>query len=113
MHRRRPPLILLVAMSLTFGSACAPASSGTNPATTNSPASPSTSAPSAATPIKVRAAYTTIAGAVAPWWMAVEGGYFREQGLDLELVLVEPGVTLLAALRNGELDVTYSGAPAV
>jgi NitT/TauT family transport system substrate-binding protein len=64
-------------------------------------------------PLRIRAAYTTFSGSVAPWWAAAEGGYFREQGLEVELVLVEPGASLLAALRNGELDVTYSGAPSI
>ncbi|MBX5492592.1 MAG: ABC transporter substrate-binding protein [Chloroflexi bacterium] len=77
------------------------------------PAAAAAQAPAPPTPVKIRAAYTTFSGSVAPWWAAAEGGYFREQGLDVELVLVEPGASLLAALRNGELDVTYSGAPSI
>ncbi|HLH26196.1 MAG TPA: ABC transporter substrate-binding protein [Chloroflexota bacterium] len=61
--------------------------------------------------MKSRSGYTTIAAAAAPWWVALEAGYFREQGLDVELVHLDAGAPLLAALTNGELDVTFSGAP--
>jgi NitT/TauT family transport system substrate-binding protein len=45
--------------------------------------------------------------------MAQEAGYFREQGLDLELRHVAAGATLLAAMHNGELDLVFSGAPSL
>jgi NitT/TauT family transport system substrate-binding protein len=61
--------------------------------------------------MKSRSGFTTIAAAAAPWWVALEAGYFREQGLDVELIRVDAGSPLLAALANGELDVTFSGAP--
>jgi NitT/TauT family transport system substrate-binding protein len=64
-------------------------------------------------PVKARSAYTTISVSTAPWWVAADAGYFREQGLDTELLHVEPGVTLLAALQNNELDVTGGGGPSI
>lgn len=70
---------------------------------------PAVSAPTA--PIRSRSGFTTISAAAAPWWMALEAGYFREQGLDVDLVHLDAGAPLLAALSNGELDVTFSGAP--
>ncbi len=71
-------------------------------------ASSSTAAPPALMPAKV--AYTTIAAVQAPFWIAYDAGYFREQGLDVsEMNRVEPGATLLAALHNGELDVVAAG----
>jgi ABC-type nitrate/sulfonate/bicarbonate transport system substrate-binding protein len=45
--------------------------------------------------------------------MAAEAGYFRDQGLDTELLHVEPGATLLAALQNGELEITGGGGPSI
>jgi NitT/TauT family transport system substrate-binding protein len=62
---------------------------------------------------KSRSAYTTISAAAAPWWVALEAGYFREQGLDVELSHIDAGAPLLAALTNGELDFAFSGAPTV
>ena len=35
--------------------------------------------------------------------MALEGGYFREQGLDGSVVLVGSGAPMLAALSNREI----------
>jgi NitT/TauT family transport system substrate-binding protein len=45
--------------------------------------------------------------------MAAEAGYFREQGLDTELMHVDAGAALLAALQNNELDVTAGGGPSI
>jgi NitT/TauT family transport system substrate-binding protein len=57
----------------------------------------------------MRAAYGTIAGAMAPTWAAYEAGYFREQSLEVELAHVDAGATLLAALHNNEVDVAFVG----
>jgi len=73
----------------------------------NSAASP------AAAAIQARSAYTTISAAATPWWIAVDGGYFREQGLDVDLVHIDAGAPLLAALSNGELDITFAGGPSL
>src|SRR5438094_904118 len=62
-------------------------------------------------PLKARSAYTTIAVSTSPWWMATEAGYFREQGLDVDMVHVDAGAALLAAVQNNELDVTGGGGP--
>jgi NitT/TauT family transport system substrate-binding protein len=72
---------------------------------------PPASAPAA--PLPVRAAFTSFSASAAPWWMALEGGYFREQGLDVSLVQVAAGATLLAALQNGDLEVVFSGGPSL
>jgi ABC-type nitrate/sulfonate/bicarbonate transport system substrate-binding protein len=63
--------------------------------------------------IRARSAYTTISVSTAPWWIAYEGGYFREQGLDIELLHVDAGAALLAAMQNNELDVTGGGGPSI
>ncbi len=70
-------------------------------------------APSGTTPnlTHLRSAYTTTSGTPAPWWAAYEGGYFREQGLDVELVHIGAGNNLLAAMTAGEVQITNSGGP--
>jgi ABC-type nitrate/sulfonate/bicarbonate transport system substrate-binding protein len=45
----------------------------------------------------------------APWWAAHEAGYFREQGLDVDLIHTDAGAPLLAALTNNELDLVSAG----
>jgi NitT/TauT family transport system substrate-binding protein len=104
--------------------ACGPGPTSTDPAPA-APAAPaaqsggtadgvaSSAASAPASLMKVRSGYTTIAAAVAPWWVALDGGYFREQGLDVELNHIDAGAPLLAALSNGELDITQAGAPSL
>jgi ABC-type nitrate/sulfonate/bicarbonate transport system substrate-binding protein len=109
--------LALVAVGLLIGCSAGPSASSRQPA--SAPAAPSGGPPSAAasgtgatqapTPLKTRSAYTTIAASVAPWWAAQEAGYFREQGLDLELIHTDAGAPLLAALTNKELDVVSAG----
>jgi NitT/TauT family transport system substrate-binding protein len=60
-------------------------------------------------PVKTHSAYPTTSASSAPWWMAQEGGYFREQGLDVDLQFIAGGVTLNAALAKGDLDVIAAG----
>jgi NitT/TauT family transport system substrate-binding protein len=60
-----------------------------------------------------RSAYTTLSASASPWWVAQDGGYFRQQGLDVDLKFVDGGAVLLAALQNGEIDVTFSGGAAL
>jgi NitT/TauT family transport system substrate-binding protein len=46
--------------------------------------------------------------------MALEGGYFREQGLNGSVVQIGSGAPMLAALSNREIDVAFAGgAPLV
>jgi len=54
-------------------------------------------------------AYTTLSASAAHWWMADEAGYFREQGLDVDLIHTDAGAPLLAALTNNELDLVSAG----
>src|SRR5438132_12598852 len=40
--------------------------------------------------VAMKAAYTATASSMAPMWLAKEQGLFADQGLDVELVLVQP-----------------------
>lgn len=91
------------------GAATAPAApAAPSGSSAGAPAASNAGAPAQLLPAKV--AYTTIAAVQAPFWIAYDAGYFREQGLDVpDMNRVEPGATLLAALHNGELDVVAAG----
>ncbi len=101
---------LLAALLLA---ACSPGPGGAGPA----PAQPAAPQPAqargepsrAAPPLHVRSAYTTISAAVASFWAAQEGGCFAEQGLDVDLIHIDAGAPLLAALSNDELDIVSAG----
>src|SRR3954451_18828336 len=64
--------------SQTAAAPPAPAAATAPPVAVSPPAA---AAPAAPQP--VRAAFTSFSASAAPWWMALEGGYFREQGLDV------------------------------
>jgi NitT/TauT family transport system substrate-binding protein len=88
--------------SAASGATVAPAA-GAAPATTTEPSG------AAQPPARTHSAYPTTSASSAPWWMALDGGYFREQGLDVDLQFIAGGVTLNAALAKGDLDVIAAG----
>ena len=59
---------------------------------------------------RVTAAYTSIAAAYAPFWVAKDKGIFDKYGFDTRLIYMRGTVPTLAALANGELDFVQSGA---
>lgn len=51
---------------------------------------------------KIKVGYVPV---IAPVYIAYEKGYFKEQGLDVELVPFDSGAKMVAALSAGQLDV--------
>jgi ABC-type nitrate/sulfonate/bicarbonate transport system substrate-binding protein len=103
----------LVALLLACSAAPPPPARGPAPGAAPVAAEASDAAVTAPPLLPTRAAFTSFSASAAPWWMAAEGGYFREQGLDLELRQVAAGATLLAAMHAGELDLVFSGGPSL
>jgi NitT/TauT family transport system substrate-binding protein len=121
-HGRDPRLgvrrvALVAAMTVLAG--CGSGLSGTGrapaplaPPPAAGPAKPAASgAVDGVAPLRGRAAFTAFSPSNMPLWVALEAGYFREQGLDVEITQVAGGPTLLAALRAGELDFASAGGP--
>jgi NitT/TauT family transport system substrate-binding protein len=44
------------------------------------------------------------------WWMAAEGGFAKQQALDLRLVPFDSDVEMVKALRSGEIE-SFEGSP--
>ena len=63
-------------------------------------------------PIKLRAAYVSPIGAMAPLWMAAASSAFQTEGLDVELVYIQSS-SAMAALIAGEVDAVQISAPAI
>ncbi|SDD27374.1 ABC transporter substrate-binding protein [Actinokineospora iranica] len=49
---------------------------------------------------------------VAPFYLAIEQGYFKEQGLDVEAVVMASGQTSINGVLNGDLDIAFTAYPA-
>ena len=62
-------------------------------------------------PLKV--AYTAIATAQAAFWLAVEGGYFQQQGLDVDLIRLDGSNRAMPALLSGEIPISVLTGAAV
>src|SRR5262245_47037380 len=55
----------------------------------------------------VRVAYSAISGAMAPLWVTQEGGYFRREGLDVELLYIAGGSLLIQSMLSGDVPFAY------
>jgi NitT/TauT family transport system substrate-binding protein len=59
----------------------------------------------------LRVAYSAISGAMSPLWVAQEGGYFKREGLDVELLYIGGGSLLIQSMLGGA--VTFAYGPSV
>jgi ABC-type nitrate/sulfonate/bicarbonate transport system substrate-binding protein len=52
-------------------------------------------------------AYSAISGAMAPLWVAQDGGDFRREGLETELLYIGGGSLLIQSLLSGDVQFAY------
>jgi len=62
---------------------------------------------SAAEAVPLRVAYSAISGAMSPLWVAQEGGYFKREGLDVELLYIGGGSLLIQSMLSGDVPFAY------
>src|SRR5678816_3708413 len=55
----------------------------------------------------MRVAYSAISGAMSSLWVAQEGGYFKREGLDTELLYIGGGSLLIQAMLSGDVPFAY------
>jgi ABC-type nitrate/sulfonate/bicarbonate transport system substrate-binding protein len=55
----------------------------------------------------LRIAYSAIGGAMSSLWVAQEGGYFKREGLDTELLYIGGGSLLIQSMLSGEVPFAY------
>jgi NitT/TauT family transport system substrate-binding protein len=58
-----------------------------------------------ATPIRI--SYSAISGAMSSLWVAQEGGYFKREGLDTELLYIGGGSLLIQSMLSGDVPFAY------
>jgi ABC-type nitrate/sulfonate/bicarbonate transport system substrate-binding protein len=61
---------------------------------------------------KLRIAYVSPIGAMAPIWMAAASSAFHTEGLDVELVMIQASAAI-AAIVAGEVDAVQISAPGI
>ncbi|HLG71992.1 MAG TPA: ABC transporter substrate-binding protein [Chloroflexota bacterium] len=59
--------------------------------------------------IAIKSGYTTTSATEVPFWVAQEGGYFVQNGLDVTISFVASGAPILAAIESGDLPVSQAG----
>jgi NitT/TauT family transport system substrate-binding protein len=69
--------------------------------------------PTPGAPVHVKVAWVSKAANMAPAWLALDGGYFKEQGLDAELTYINSSTTGMAAMVAGEVDILQAAGSAV
>lgn len=60
--------------------------------------------------VAVRIAYPTLGAGVAPIWITKEAGFFKQEGLEVELVYIQGGTTVVQAMVGGDVPVAYVNA---
>ena len=98
-------LISCAAPSAAPAPAAAPSSGGPAAA----PAAQNSASTAVPAPVALRTAYTTTSASLAGVWMAKEGGYFAQNGIDADLGFVRPGAEVLAAVSSRDLPIAIGG----
>jgi NitT/TauT family transport system substrate-binding protein len=111
-------LALLFLLGGLLGGACTAAGGPASPPPASQAGAPAATAATTASaaapaPEKLKIIYSSLAGNYMPLWIAADAGLFREQGLDVELVLIESGTAATQALVAGESPFANVAAAAV
>lgn len=62
--------------------------------------------------IKIKVAEVTHSVFYAPFYLAIEKGYFNDEGLDIELLLTPGADKVTAAVLSGDVEIGFCGSEA-
>jgi NitT/TauT family transport system substrate-binding protein len=105
-------LVVGALLGLGCGSGAAPSGRASDGAPAGSAAPAPATGGSGAAPqalIPVKASFSAFAMSQSPIEIAKEGGYFAEEGLDVEILSIRSSAQNAAALLSGEVDVSTIG----
>jgi NitT/TauT family transport system substrate-binding protein len=119
-------LLLATACGPTAGSSSGGAGAGAGAARGGQAAAPASGGPSASAPAsgaqapnttaapteRLKVAWVSPSGGYLPLWAAQDEGFFRQRGLEAELIFTS-GPQAVQALLAGEVDVAYTDGAAV
>lgn len=63
--------------------------------------------------VKLRVAYSAVAGAQSPMWIAKEKGLYEKYGLDVDLQYIATSTTLTQAMLSGDIPLAQTGGNSV
>jgi NitT/TauT family transport system substrate-binding protein len=69
--------------------------------------------PSLSSAEKIRVSYAAVAATQAPVWVALDHGFLKREGLDVEMMYIRSGPLGLAALLSGDVAFASVGGAAV
>src|SRR5437764_14017698 len=106
---RRSALLVALSLVLACGSQAAapaaPAVAAAPEARAGAPAAaPAATSATPAAPVPLRFAYTALSTTIAPYWIAEDAGYFREEGLDLDNRFISASTVGMQSLLAREID---------
>ena len=58
---------------------------------------------------KVKVAEVTHSVFYAPWYVAIENNYFKDEGLDIELILTPGADKVAAAVLSNDVNIGFAG----
>ena len=61
---------------------------------------------------KIKVAEVTHSAFYAPWYVAIENGYFEENGIELEVILTSGANNVVAAVLSGDVEIGFCGPEA-
>jgi taurine transport system substrate-binding protein len=99
-------VLTCIAITACAGSG-APSAPTVGNAASGGPSSPAagTAAPATA-PLPLRFAYTALSTTIAPYWIAMDAGYFAEEGVDVQPTYFGASTVGMQSLLAREIDVT-------
>lgn len=62
---------------------------------------------------RLRVVYPSVSPTYSAAWIAQEGGYLKEQGLDVEYIYISSGSRVIQAMLAGEAPIVFSGGRAL
>lgn len=103
--RVRIPIIVATLALLTFATGC-----GALGGTDSSGSSKPNGAAGAPEKAKIKVGVLPVVD-VAPLYQAIDSGYFKEQGLDVQPVVMQSGPAAVQGVIGGDLDVAFTSYP--